>query len=141
MLLASRRIAARSFRGAVGTRDWNRGPRHSRSSCRAEGAYLLRDTPDAPGVAASWSIEGTLEFIEIGSGEEFVADGQTVPVEVHSDGAGGAADGRNVVGIIATLVYGEDETAGGPGCAAPEPPTLNRHHRWVASACGAFPER
>ena len=33
----------------------------------AEGAYLLRDTPDAPGVAASWSIEGTLEFIEIGS--------------------------------------------------------------------------
>ena len=85
----------------------------------AEGAYLLRDTPDAPGAAASWSIEGTLEFIEIGSGEEFVADGQTVPVEVHSDGAGGAADGRNVVGIIATLVYGEDETAGGPGCAAP----------------------
>ena len=85
----------------------------------AEGAYLLRDTPDAPGAAASWSIDGTLEFIEIGSGEEFVADGQTVPVEVHSDGAGGAADGRNVVGIIATLVYGEDETAGGPGCAAP----------------------
>ena len=85
----------------------------------AEGAYLLRDTPDAPGAAASWSIEGTLEFIEIGSGEEFVADGQTVPVEVHSDGAGGAADGRNVVGIIATLVYDEDETAGGPGCAAP----------------------
>ena len=51
-----------------------------------------RDAPDAPGAAASWSIEGTLEFIEIGSGEEFVADGQTVPVEVHSDGAGGAAD-------------------------------------------------
>lgn len=85
----------------------------------AEGAYLLRDTPDAPDAAASWSIEGTLEFVHIGSGEEFVADGQTVPVEVHSDGAGGAADGRNVVGIIATLVYGEDETAGGPGCAAP----------------------
>ena len=85
----------------------------------AEGAYLLRDTPDAPGAAASWSIEGTFEFIEIGSGEEFVADGQTVPVEVHSDGATGAADGRNVVGIIATLVYNEDETAAGPGCAAP----------------------
>ena len=85
----------------------------------AEGAYLLRDTPDAPGAAASWSIEGTFEFIEIGSGEEFVADGQTVPVEVHSDGANGAADGRNVVGIIATLVYNEDETAAGPGCAAP----------------------
>ena len=85
----------------------------------AEGAYLLRDTPDAPGAVASWSIEGTFEFIEIGSGEEFVADGQTVPVEVHSDGATGAADGRNVVGIIATLVYNEDETAAGPGCAAP----------------------
>ena len=85
----------------------------------AEGAYLLRDTPDAPGAVASWSIEGTFEFIEIGSGEEFVADGQTVPVEVHSDGANGAADGRNVVGIIATLVYNEDETAAGPGCAAP----------------------
>ena len=85
----------------------------------AEGAYLLRDTPDAPGAAASWSIEGTFEFIEIGSGEEFVADGQTVPVQVHSDGANGAADGRNVVGIIATLVYNEDETAAGPGCAAP----------------------
>ena len=85
----------------------------------AEGAYLLRDAPAAADAAASWSIEGTLEYVEIGSGEEFVADGQTVPVDVHSDGAAGAVDGRNVVGIVATLVYNEDETAGGPGCAAP----------------------
>ena len=85
----------------------------------AEGAYLLRDTPEAADAPASWTIEGTFEFIEIGSGEEFVGDGQTVPVEVHSDAAGAAAEGRNVVGLIATLAYGEDETAGGPGCAAP----------------------
>ena len=85
----------------------------------AEGAYLLRDAPESVDPVASWTIEGTFEFIEIGSGEEFVGDGQTVPVEVHSDAAGASADGRNVVGLIATLVYGEDETAGGPGCAAP----------------------
>jgi hypothetical protein len=52
-----------------------------------------------------------------------------VPVEAHSDGARGAADGRNVVGLVATLVYNEDETSGGPGCAAPgagdaEPDTI-----------------
>ena len=96
----------------------------------AEGAYLMRDAPAAADAPASWSIEGDFEFIEIGSGEEFVADGQTVPVNVHSDAAGGAADGRNVVGIVATLVYNEDETAGGPGCAAPgaadaEPDTIS----------------
>ena len=95
----------------------------------AEGAYLLRDAPEPADSAAAWSIDGTLEFIEIGSGEEFVADGQTVPVEAHSDGASGAADGRNVVGLVATLVYNEDETSGGPGCAAPgagdaEPDTI-----------------
>ena len=95
----------------------------------AEGAYLLRDAPEPADAAATWSIDGTLEFIEIGSGEEYVADGQTVPVEVHSDDANGAADGRNVVGLVATLVYNEDETAGGPGCAAPgaadaEPDTI-----------------
>ena len=84
----------------------------------AEGAYLLamllplqmqrlRGPSRAP------------RAVEIGSGEEFVADGQTVPADVHSDGAAGAVDGRNVVGIVATLVYNEDETAGGPGCAAP----------------------
>ena len=58
----------------------------------AEGAYLLRDAPAAADAAASWSIEGTLEYVEIGSGEEFVADGQTVPVDVHSDGAAGAVE-------------------------------------------------
>ena len=96
----------------------------------AEGAYLMRDAPAAADAPASWSIEGDFEFIEIGSGEEFVADGQTVPVNVHSDAADGAADGRNIVGIVATLVYNEDETAGGPGCAAPgaadaEPDTIS----------------
>lgn len=95
----------------------------------AEGAYLLRDAPEPADSAATWVIDGTVEFIEIGSGEEFVGDGQTVPVEVHSDDANGAADGRNVVGLVATLVYNEDETAGGPGCAAPgaadaEPDTI-----------------
>ena len=35
---------------------------------------------------------------------------------------------RNVVGIIATLVYGEDETAGGPDA---RPRSADRHHRWL----------
>ena len=101
----------------------------------AEGAYLLRDAPAATDAAASWSIEGTLEYVEIGSGEEFVADGQTVPVDVHSDGAAGAVDGRNVVGIVATLVYNEDETAGGLGVRPLAPQMLPRTP-FLASSSG-----
>ena len=95
----------------------------------AEGAYMVRDDPADVGAVGAWAVEGTTELIELGSGSEYVGDGSSVTVEVHSDDAGGALDGRNVVGLVATLTYDEDESAGGPGCVAPgasnaEPDTI-----------------
>ncbi len=95
----------------------------------AEGAYMLRDDPADAGTVGAWTVEGTTELIELGSGTEYVEDGSSVTVEVHSDDAGGVLDGRNVVGLVATLTYDEDETSGGVGCAAPgagnaEPDTI-----------------
>ena len=90
---------------------------------------MVRDDPADVGAVGAWAVEGTTELIELGSGTEYVGDGSSVTVEVHSDDAGGALDGRNVVGLIATLTYDEDETSDDLGCAAPgasnaEPDTI-----------------
>ena len=96
----------------------------------AEGAYLMRDERGAEDVSGAWIVDGTYELIQLGSGSEYVQDDQTVSVSVHSDDAPETLVGRNVVGLVAELSYGEDEEpSGGLGCAVPgasdaEPDTI-----------------
>ena len=60
--------------------------------------------------------------IEVEAKSAFYQDGQTVDWSVESSNVNDAieAAGGNVVGVLLSLTYGEDETSGGPLCTGGE---------------------
>ena len=66
-----------------------------------------------------YSVGGEISYIELDSGMEYVSDGETWTIDdLHTDAIDGASD-MNIVGVLVTLSYGEDETANGPTCIGP----------------------
>ena len=67
-----------------------------------------------------YEVTGEVTYIEIASGDEFIADGETLPIEdLSTDSIDGAED-LNIVGVILTMSYTEsEETNGNPiSCGA-----------------------
>ena len=70
------------------------------------------------GSSGDWLVEASFGSEQLADGIDYVNDGQTLTVEMHTD-AVDDADDLNIVGIRVTLTYSEDETSSGLGCAAP----------------------
>ena len=70
----------------------------------------------------SFIVESTLTSIEVEAKSAFYQDGQTVEWSVDSSNFNDAieAAGGNVIGVLLSLTYGEDETSGGPVCTGGE---------------------
>ena len=70
----------------------------------------------------SYTVESTLTSIEVEAKSAFYQDGQTVEWSVDSSNFNDAVEaaGGNVVGVLLSLTYGEDETSGGPVCTGGE---------------------
>ncbi|MGB0515843.1 MAG: MFS transporter, partial [Poseidonia sp.] len=70
----------------------------------------------------SYIVESTLTSIEVEAKSAYYQDGQTVEWSVDSSNFNDAIDaaGGNVVGVLLSLTYGEDETSGGPVCTGGE---------------------
>ena len=67
-----------------------------------------------------YEVTGEVTYIEIAAGDEFIADGETLPIEdLSTDSIDGAED-LNIVGVILTMSYTEsEETNGNPiSCGA-----------------------
>lgn len=63
-----------------------------------------------------YEVTGELSFIELAAGDEFIADGETLPIEdLSTDSIDGAED-LNIVGVILTMSYTESEETNGPTC-------------------------
>ena len=64
-----------------------------------------------------YEVTGEVTYIEIAAGDEFIADGETLPIEdLSTDSIDGAED-LNIVGVILTMSYTELEEGGtGPQC-------------------------
>jgi len=61
-----------------------------------------------------YEVSGETSFIELDSGMEYVASGDTWTIgDLHTDAIDGADD-MNIVGVLVTLSYGEDESTSGP---------------------------
>ena len=76
------------------------------------------------GPVGDYSVTGTYSYHQIGDGSQYVNDGDTVNVMANSDAAGDEIDGKNIVGVRATLTFADDETQSAfpPGaCAAAQP--------------------
>jgi len=67
-----------------------------------------------------YEVSGETSFIELDSGMEYVASGDTWTIgDLHTDAIDNADD-MNIVGVLVTLSYNEDETnSGGPTCVGP----------------------
>ena len=71
------------------------------------------------GSTGLYEVGGEITFVELDSGMEYVASGDTWTIDdLHTDAIDGADD-MNIVGVLVTLSYGEDETANGLTCAGP----------------------
>ena len=64
----------------------------------------------------------------LAQGTEYVADGETLTLEFNTDSIESWPNSDNVVGVLVTLLYSEDETSSGIGCLVsggdPEPDTI-----------------
>lgn len=66
-----------------------------------------------------YEVGGEVTLVELDSGMEYVASGETWTIDdLSTDSVDGASD-MNIVGVLVTLSYGEDETANGPTCVGP----------------------
>ena len=73
----------------------------------------------ASDVVANYNIEGEPQYIELGSGDEFIADGETLSIDnLHTDSIDNA-DEMNIIGVRLTMTYTESEDTNGAACAGP----------------------
>ncbi len=70
------------------------------------------------GPSGDWLVEASFGSEQLADGIDYVNDGQTLTVEMHTDAIDDSED-LNIVGVRVTLTYSEDETSSGLGCAAP----------------------
>ena len=83
--------------------------------------YLAADKADSGAGLNSvntYVIEGDLTYIELASGNEFIADGDTFPIDGLSTDSIDDADELNIIGVRLTLSYTESEETNGPTCVA-----------------------
>ena len=87
----------------------------------AETVYFVSgpDSSDSMGGIADYTVDSNLILEQLGSGTEYIGDGETLEIDLHTDAISYSGENRNVVAVLVTLTYSEDETSGGPGCIAP----------------------
>ena len=85
------------------------------------------DDVSASTMVATYEIEGEPQYIELGSGDEFIADGETLSIDnLHTDSIDDADD-MNIIGVRLTMTYTENEEINGNpiSCAAPGNPAAD----------------
>ena len=71
------------------------------------------ESGSASGGMGLYEVGGEVSFVELDSGMEYVASGETWTIDdLSTDSVDGASD-MNIVGVLVTLSYGEDETTTG----------------------------
>ena len=75
------------------------------------------DEVQLSGPVGNYSVEGTYSYHQIASGSMYVNDGSTEDIFANSDASVDDLDGKNLVGVRATLTFTDDEQGtGGAAC-------------------------
>lgn len=93
------------------------------------GYMITKPDSSSMGGVADYTIDSNLILENLGEGSEYISDGETLDIDLHTDAISWSGENRNIVAVLVTLTYSEDETSGGLGCAAPgasasEPDTI-----------------
>jgi len=110
-------------------------------------AGCLGNDANSSGDGERYTVDATLSALEVEAKTAYYEDGQTVGWFIESSSVGEAVDdaGGNVVGVLLSLSYGEDETPGGPFCTggeADQPDTISAtasKGEWSLSESGENP--
>ena len=91
---------------------------------------------DALGGTGLYEVGGEISFVELDSGMEYVISGETWTIDGLSTDSIDGADDMNIVGVLVTLSYGEDEeNSGGPTCTGPLwGSSRSRYNQWNCNA-------
>ena len=86
-----------------------------------ETAYVVSG-PDSlssdDGISGDWIVSVNFDNETLADGLEYVNDGESTVINMHTDAVEGSED-FNIVGVRVTLQYSEDESSSGFGCAVP----------------------
>ena len=81
------------------------------------------DGPAGMGGVGTYSVTGEFSYIDFDSGEETIADGTPFVLDLNTDALSSEDQGKNIVGVLVSMSYGEDEEgAGGLQCNGPNSP-------------------
>ena len=70
------------------------------------------------GISGDWIVSANFGNETLADGLEYVNDGESIVINMHTDAVEGSED-FNIVGVRVTLQYSEDESSSGFGCAVP----------------------
>ena len=78
------------------------------------------DSPTGMGGVGSYEVSGEITYIDFDEGGEYIADGTSLTIDLNTDSLSDMEQEMNIVGVLVSMTYGEDETnSGGPGCLGP----------------------
>ena len=81
------------------------------------------DDPSGMGGVGTYSVTGEFSYIDFDSGEETIADGTPFVLDLNTDALSSEDKGKNIVGVLVSMSYDEDEEgAGGFHCNGPNSP-------------------
>ena len=79
------------------------------------------DSPAGMGGVGKYSVSGEITYIDFDEGDEYIADGTSLTIDLNTDSLSDMEQEMNIVGVLVSMTYGEDETnSGGPACAGPQ---------------------
>ena len=108
-------------------------------------ASSLKDMGELPTASGDWTVTAEWSYITLAEGTQDVENDSPYTAQMNTDSVS-EAKGKNVVGVMVTLTYGEDETVNGLGCtvadgsAAPDDITgMINHGEYSDNATGQNP--
>ena len=67
------------------------------------------DDPAGMGGVGTYSVTGEFSYIDFDNGGEYIADGETLTIQLNTDALSSEDQGKNIVGVLVTMTYDEDE--------------------------------
>jgi hypothetical protein len=73
------------------------------------------DDPSGMGGVGTYTVTGDFSYIDFASGEETIADGTPFVLDLNTDAISSEDQDMNIVGVLVSMSYAEDETESGTG--------------------------
>ena len=74
------------------------------------------DDPAGMGGLGFYEVTGEISYIDFDNGGEYIASGETLTIPLNTDALSSEDQGKNIVGVLVTLSYDEDEQSQGAPC-------------------------